>query len=445
MKITKYLFYLLSFIAIFSACSDDEKGPGNPILDVKTQFGAAYFGDSIPFALNVSDQDGVPLSTVKLKLYFDEEVVSEKTIRTKTYGDYSGKLFVPYFANIPNGTARLEIALQNINMTIDKKSIDMNLSRPDFPFIKLVSGGQEYKLDRIDLYQYEITQDFSAKMPGYIVAPAYGNNGNEITFGWENDAIVENSQNEIPFSNIPGVYTLSFNTLTYAAEPFITAYAINGQAMHRIDDEHYNINLNITQGETLEVSGIDDFENWWIDPDFFTKGEDGKLTFLPSTGEYRITADFEYSYLYVEVMKNGSTASLQEDGTGAIWIIGDSQGKPTKSLTGWNPDIALSMAPMGGGKYQTTFVAGKTIESERINFVFFFGKGWTSSFNPDNMTVQGDIVRMGTGSTASGGNGIDRGNIALAEGKTLTVGKSYVFVVDVSAGIDNAILTVTEK
>jgi hypothetical protein len=445
MKITKYLFYLLSFAVLFSACSDDEKGPGKPVLNIKSSFDASYFGDSIPFVVNVSDQDGVPLSTVKLKLYFDEEMVSEKTIRTKSYGDYSGKLFVPFLPDIPNGTARLEIALQNINMTIEKQSLDLNLSRPDFPYLTLVSGAQQYRLERTGLYQYEATADFPSKLPGYIVAPAYGTNGNEIVFGWESDAVVHNSSNDIPFSNIPGVYTVSFNTLTYAAAPFIIAYTINGDAMKRIDDEHFFLDMMISQGESLEVEGIDGFDSWWIDPDFFSKADDGTLTFLPISGNYRIIADFNNSYLKVEVIKNGAAAGLESDGTGAIWIIGDSQGKPTKALTGWNPDIALCMAPMGNGKYQTTFVAGQTIESNRINFVFFHVKGWWPSFNPDNMTVQSELVRMGTGSVASGGNGIDKGNIALAEGKTLTDGKSYVFIVDVSAGIDKAVLTVTEN
>ncbi len=40
---------------------------------------------------------------------------------------------------------------------------------------------------------------------------------------------------------------------------------------------------------------------------------------------------------------------------------------------------------------------------------------------------------------------VDKGNIALAPGKTLTKGKAYKFVIDVSQGIDKATLMVTEK
>ena len=39
--------------------------------------------------------------------------------------DYTGKINVPYLANIPNGTATLKFILQNINFTITEKSYDV--------------------------------------------------------------------------------------------------------------------------------------------------------------------------------------------------------------------------------------------------------------------------------------------------------------------------------
>lgn len=37
--------------------------------------------------------------------------------------DYTGKIYVPYLANIPNGTATLKFILQNINFTITEKAM----------------------------------------------------------------------------------------------------------------------------------------------------------------------------------------------------------------------------------------------------------------------------------------------------------------------------------
>lgn len=440
MKIFKYIAYVASLAALTTACSEDEKGPGNPVLDIKTTFETSYFGDSIPFTIGVSDTDGIPLSTVKVKLYFDEEMVSEKTIRTKNEGDYSGKIYVPFLANIPNGTARLDVVLQNVNMTITKRSIDLQLNRPDYPFIYLVTNGQELKMERQSLNHYEVTQNFDANVPAYIKAPAYGDNGNEITFGWESDQVKEHSTSNIPFSNFPGSYAISFNTLTYEAAPFIVAYTINGTIMSRIDDEHFKVETNFNKGETINIEGIDNFSSWWIDEDYFTK-EGSDLKFAAIDGKYRITADFAKQYLRIEAMAGSAEATLQPDGTGAIWIIGDGAGKPTLADSpGWNPANAICMAPIGGKKYQATFVAGTSINKTNINFKFFHQKNWGGEYKNDALSTNDDTILVGDGN-----NGRDPGNLGIVEGKSLVEGVSYKFVIDVSAGIDNAILTVTKK
>lgn len=440
MKLLKYIFLLSSIILFVSCDDDDEKEPGNPVMEVKSEFGSVMFGDSVPFTINVTDQ--VPLSTLKARLYFGEEVVSEVVIRTKTTGDYSNKIYVPFLKDTPNGSARLEFVLQNINFTITSKTYDLTVTRPVYPYLTLVTADKEYRMEHVDGFNYELTQTLPQKVKGYIKSPTVTSIGNEITFGWVDNAITQGSTNDITFSNLTsGEYTISFNTLDYSAVPFIVAYAINGTAMTRIDDDNFTIDLSLTQGQEITVDGIDDFSEWWIDSDFFA-GEAGNLTFKPISGQYRISADFKLKYLKVEVLSGGVEAGLQSDGTGAIWIIGDSQGKPAYANNGWDPAKAICMAPMGNGKYQTSFVAGKTLTSAKVNFVFFHVKGWSPSFGPETLTVNSDLVIIGQGQDV---NGVDKGNIALAPGKTLTDGKTYVFVVDVSAGNDKAVLTVEEK
>lgn len=493
-----------------NSCNDDELVPGNPVMDFKTETGDACFGDSLPFIINASDMD-VPLSTLKAQLFYGEEKVSETVIRTKTSGeDYTGKIFIPYYANIPDGKATLKFILQNINFTITEKEQELALVRPDFPSLILVTADKEYTMERVAKNQYSVTEEFPASVEAYIKAPAFGTNGNEITFGWTNNAIKEGNVGNIPFLNaIKGRYNISFNTLTYEASPFFN-FLFGGEAMTKVDEESYEIfgeyekdkeisvtgiNIDewdlgdafakksdetvtfllssgkyrvvanfatkkftyeavtlltidfsstnefvssIIQSQEIEFKGIDDLEDWWIDPDYFTAGENGKYIFTPLTARCKIIANKTLKYFKVEyVNADNSTTSLQSDGSGAIWIIGENIGQPSveKNQVGWDTGKAICMARVEKGKYQITLVAGGTVSSNKINFKFFHQKGWGGEFGSDVITSRSDVVLVNEGD----------GNLKLAEGKTLSKGKTYVFTVDVTAGIKAAVLTVEEK
>ncbi|GAB6008553.1 DUF5125 domain-containing protein [Dysgonomonas reticulitermitis] len=441
MKLSKYILLSLFSTILWTSCSDDdEKNPGNPVMDIKSEFSSAMFGDSLPFKINVSDE--VPLSTLKARVYYGEEMVSEVVLRTKTEGEYNGKVYIPFLKDIPNGTLKLEFILQNINFTVNSKTYDLPVTRPVYPYLIFVTADKEYRMEHTSGYSYELTETLPQKIKGYIKSPTVTSIGNEMTFGWEDNAISQGSTNDITFSNLTsGEYTISFNTFDYSASPFIIAYAINGTVMERIDNDNFKIDLSLTQGQEIKVDGIDGFEEWWIDTDFFSTDGD-KLVFNPISGKYRISADFNLKYLKVEVMSGNDLAGLDAGGTGTIWIIGDSQGKPSFANSGWDPAKAICMAPMGNGKYRISFVAGKTITVNSINFVFFLAKDWSPSFGPETLTVNSDLVRIGLGQDV---NGVDKGNIALAADKALTEEKTYVFVIDVSAGIDKAVLTVEER
>ena len=85
MKSLKYYLMALAGIAMLNACSDDDPVPGNPTMDFQAEPSSALFGDSLPFTIKASDAD-VPLSTLKARLYFSDEMVSETIIRTKVNG-----------------------------------------------------------------------------------------------------------------------------------------------------------------------------------------------------------------------------------------------------------------------------------------------------------------------------------------------------------------------
>lgn len=454
MKLLTYRLLFLFSVILLTSCSDDDgKKVGNPVMDVKTKYSSVMYGDSLPFTVDVTDE--VPLSTLKARIYYGEEKVSETVLRTKTNGSYSGKIYIPFLKDMADGKIKLTFVLQNINFTMSDVSYDLSATRPVYPYLTFVTMNKEYKMLHKSGYAYELTETLPRKIKGYIKTPKITPNGNELTFGWESEAIKFGSTEPIPFSNLTaGEYTISFNTQDYSAAPFIIAYVVNGVKMEKIvesdSEDRYKRDLSLKQGDEVLVEGIDDFSEWWIDPDFFAQDGD-KLTFKPIDGEYRIIADFVRRYIKVEVLSGGKPAKLATDGSGAIWVVGEGAGKPAlKYAPSWEPSIALCMAPMGSGKYIISFVAGETIGANSINFVLIHQNAWGTGFKGAETATGGnlplnvisDLIFIGKGKDV---NGADDGNLTLKPDKTLTVGKTYVFELEAPVGLSGCKLTITEK
>jgi len=440
------LNFLLGTVAVATlySCKKDEKYVyqiGEPKLEVKSDISAAHFGDSLVFQVHASDQE-IALSTVKVQLFFTDDQVSETTIRTKENGDYSGKIFIPFYKNVPNGKATLKFILQNISQKMTEQSYEIDLTRPDFPYLNLVTESKSYKMEKIGTNEYAVTESFPSSVKGYIQAPKVGEQGNPMNFGWVNNTVEIGSTTEIPFTNLTsGVYSIKFNTLTYEASPFINIY-LNGNLLSRMDDDHFKGELELKNGEQVTFDGIDDVKNWWIDPDYFTQKSDGSINFNGINGKYRITVDFKLKYFLVESMDGANLASLKADGTGAIWIIGEGIGKPgiATNQVGWSPEKALCMMPIGNKKYQITLKAGESIHASNINFKFFHQKDWGGEFGATSISTDNDMIFIGDGN-----NGRDSGNLGVVSGKSLALGTSYILTVDLSQGNSKAILTVVKK
>ena len=276
-------------------------------------------------------------------------------------------------------------------------------------------------------------------MRGVIVAPAYGEHGQEIVFGYENSQIKPGVEGSIPFSNsAPGRYTISFNTFSFEGSPFVVL-SLNGQQLEAIDETTSKIDLNLSKGDLVTPDGFPNFGDWWIDPDFFTKNEDGSLTFNAYSGNYRIIADTKRQYFRVYKLNGTEPATLNDDGTGALWIIGEGIGHPSLSnAVGWTTENALCMAPVGEKTYQITVVGGKTIATDAINFKFFGQMGWGLELKSENLVSQSDLIGVGAGQDV---NGHDDGNLFLKDGVTLQDNGVYVITVDLTQGINDAILT----
>lgn len=440
---------------MLASCSDDDPIIGNPVIDYQNPTSAAHFGDSIPFTVNASDVD-VPLSTLKARLYYGEEMVEEVVIRTKESGkDYSGKIFAPYYANVPDGKATLELVLQNINFTITTETHEIPLTHADYPYLTFKANaqdgeetGKEYRMEKVSTNTYAYTGRLPQKIKGFIVSPKVGEYGNELVFGYESNAIKVNAESGIPFSNSKaGKYTISFNTHSFEASPFVVL-SFNGYEFESIDDATSQLDMNLSKGQTITPNGFPNFEEWWIDTDFFTKNADGTLTFTAMSGDYRIIANSNMQYFRVMVLdKDGNPASLADDGTGALWVIGDDFGKPSLSAntTGWVTEKAVCMAPVADKVYQMTLVGGKNVKTSGINFKFYGeAMGWGNEFGADRLTSTSNIVLVGDGIDHDGVKH-DNGNLYLADDVELKDNVIYVFTVDMTAGPDNAVLSVKEN
>ena len=440
MKYIKSLSIALAAASLFTACNDDDvKVPGNPVMDVTGNIGSAYFGDSLSFVVKATDEQ-VPLSTIHAELYFGDEMVSEKVIRTKVSGqDYETKIFVPYYANIPDGRARLRLTLQNIHFTTKELTYEVSISHADYPSLTFVTeNGEEYTMNRTAQHEYSMTDRFPSEMRGVIVAPAMGEHGNQITFGYENSEIKPFVDSAIPFSNsTPGRYTISFNTFTLEGSPFVVM-SLNGEKLQAIDETTMSIDMDLAKGDRLVPDGFPNYNDWWINPDFFTKNEDGSLTFNAYDGKYRIIADLRRQYMRVYKLNGNDPATLNEDGTGALWIIGQGIGQPSLSNeVGWTTENALCMASTGEKTYQITVVGGKTVSVDNINFKFFGQMNWGVELTGADLVSKSDLIGVGTGD-----NGHDNGNLFLQDGVVLQDNGVYVITVDLTQGIHDAIMTV---
>ncbi len=427
----------ISGMFVFHSCKDDEPSMGIPSIEIEGEVSDACFGDSLSFTFTATDSE-VALSSFRAQLLYGEEQVSETMIPVVAHGSYSGKIYVPFEANMTDRKATLKYVLRNVQQVTTEVKREINLTHRDFPYLTLVQeNGQEYKMEKTATNYYEISEEFPLKMNAYIKTPKVGTNGNVLNFGWRGEAVGLIEEYEeisyIPISNgAAGKYTVSFDTYSWVIAPQQAGPQINGEDMEAMPDGTLGIVLDLTQGQYLSTKGLSD-EEYWIDPDFFRRLPDGLLEFLPVGGRYQLIADETNKYFGVKALDGDSPASLHENGTGAIWVIGTGIGKPSfenASGTDWSLDAkALCMSQIETNKFQLSTTAGITLNTQGVSFRFF--KLWDMEGVYKQISVDGDLIEMN-----------EDGIVTLKEGQTFEEGSTYKFIVDVTAGIDNALLTI---
>ena len=442
MKTLKYIALSLLAAACTTACKDDPElltTDVGPEMTAVSSDASGVFGGKVGFEATMTDR--YALSTLKAQIFFDDEMVAEEVIRTKENGTYSGTVTLPFYKNVPDGEATLRLVGQNVRFGQTFVERPLAASRPKPDHLVFVLGEQEYRMEPTGVdYEYAVTADFPQKPQGYITTPDLDGQGSVVTFGYssEQGGIVSDSTEPIPFANSnAGEFTVTFNLKSFEGSPFIKLL-FNDAEMTMVDNDNYSIVTTLTQNQTYTLTGVSDFAGWDIDRDFFERADASNpeaLTFLPMSGMYKVTANFKHSYLRIEAMKSATElATLNEDGSGAIWAIGGmSVGKPTlKNAASWSPEQGgMCLARVADKKYQLTFVAGVSIDASSFDFKFFHQKTWGGEFGGDDISTASDLVKIS-----------DSGNLGLAEGKTLDLGGIYRFTVDISGGNTAAVLTV---
>lgn len=442
MKTLKYIALSLLAAACTTACKDDPElltTDVGPEMTAVSSDASGVFGSKVGFEATMTDR--YALSTLKAQIFFDDEMVAEEVIRTKENGTYSGTVTLPFYKNVPDGEATLRLVGQNVRFGQTFVERPLAASRPKPDHLVFVLGEQEYRMEPTGVdYEYAVTADFPQKPQGYITTPDLDGQGSVVTFGYssEQGGIVSDLTEPIPFANSnAGEFTVTFNLKSFEGSPFIKLL-FNDAEMTMVDNDNYSIVTTLTQNQTYTLTGVSDFADWDIDRDFFERADASNpeaLTFLPMSGMYKVTANFKHSYLRIEAMKSATElATLNEDGSGAIWAIGGmSVGKPTlKNAASWSPEQGgMCLARVADKKYQLTFVAGVSIDASSFDFKFFHQKTWGGEFGGDDISTASDLVKIS-----------DSGNLGLAEGKTLDLGGIYRFTVDISGGNTAAVLTV---
>ena len=132
--------------------------------------------------------------------------------------------------------------------------------------------------------------------------------------------------------------------------------------------------LALAKDQVIPVTGVN-FEEAWIDPDFFEVVDASNLKFLAESGDYRVSWDGKW--FKVVPMFNGEKATY--DNGKALWIIGDGGGKPTvDNLIGWNTGEApLPCARIGENTYRITLAMKAEGGSIKVFGQSDWGVEWT--------------------------------------------------------------------
>ena len=445
MKHIRYYIMALLALPLMASCGDDDYSAptpaGNPVMSYTAPAAAVWMGDEVEVKVNCKDDGGVALSTLKANLLFSGQSVDETTIRTKEAGEYTVKL------KVPDGKVDIQLTLQNVSTKSNTETLSFDIKRPHFNNLQFVSAdGIKYDMTEKSDFVYQAVLPSSKKtFKGYFATKdgkfVFGSStGKDISLG-------ETGNFNFTSEDMSDV-VVTFDAKNYTAGPTdvlpvtILDFADSDAGKTWVGD--------IKQGATcnLTINGNNLPDDWYYDSDWFQKEEDGSYTFKAITGRYTIQADFTHKSFRIWTMNGSEPMKLNGDGTGALWIIGnEGVNKPTWEAVnhGWwtGVDSDVCLTPIKDKVYQVTLTVGKQLRATDVNFKFFGQAAWGIEFkgkdNSHIISTESEVFGIGDG------NGHDNGNVYLKDGVELKDVETYVLTVDLTAGVDKAVLKVEKK
>ncbi len=219
---------------------------------------------------------------------------------------------------------------------------------------------------------------------------------------------------------------------------------INGTKMAQLDADNYQLDLDLTQGQTLTFGGADMFTPAWINPDFFEAVSAASAKVIPVSGKYRISANLATKVIDALVLNaDGSgLATLSDDGHGAVYFIGYGIGSPAAAdEPGWTTEKGVCVPEAAPGIYKMMAQAGKegsTVLGQRFRVSgwdgkFFGARGWA------------DLGALTSTSGTEALLDVSKGNINMAADVTLEEGADYELTLDCTGGKNAPVLTFVKK
>ena len=219
---------------------------------------------------------------------------------------------------------------------------------------------------------------------------------------------------------------------------------INGTKMAQLDADNYQLDLDLTQGQTLTFGGADMFTPAWINPDFFEAVSAASAKVIPVSGKYRISANLATKVIDALVLyADGSgLATLSDDGHGAVYFIGYGIGSPAAAdEPGWTTEKGVCVPEAAPGIYKMTAQAGK--EGSTVLGQRFRVSGWDGKFFGARGWADLGALTSTPGTEAL--LDVSKGNINMAADVTLEEGADYELTLDCTGGKNAPVLTFVKK
>ena len=208
---------------------------------------------------------------------------------------------------------------------------------------------------------------------------------------------------------------------------------VNGVKADKLSRTIYKVKaIELTKGQDISFTGIENPLEWYVDPDHFTVTESG-LKFNAVDGYYSLELNLDMNFVTVRRVKaDGSAATYADEG--AITIMGWGVGHPVMAnQLAWETGALITLAEIEDGVYQFTGIAveetdGTTMGGrwryDYLSYKFFGQAGWGAEYGTVTLTSEAQKYIAAPG------------NIELASGATLELGATYVMTVTECSALD---------